>query len=137
MAVALLNIPFLKLIGGVLLLWIGIKLLAPPEEEGGAHGKVQASDKLLAAIKTIIVADLVMSIDEELLRVHKFVVDLYSTKFPELESLVPGRMDYLRTVQAMGNEMDMTVVDLASTPPSALVISVSMWLTGPTWRCTP
>src|SRR5512139_2241579 len=42
-AVALLNVPFLKLIGGVLLLWIGIKLIAPPEEEG-AHGKVQASD---------------------------------------------------------------------------------------------
>ena len=61
-AVALLNVPFLKLIGGVLLLWIGIKLIAPPEEEG-AHGKVRASDKLLAAIKTIIVADFVMSLD--------------------------------------------------------------------------
>ena len=54
--------PFLKLVGGVLLLWIGIKLFAPSEEEGG-HGKVQASDKLLAAIKTIIVADFVMSLD--------------------------------------------------------------------------
>ena len=61
-AVALLNVPFLKLIGGVLLLWIGIKLIAPPEEEG-EHGKVQASDKLLSAIKTIIVADFVMSLD--------------------------------------------------------------------------
>jgi YjbE family integral membrane protein len=61
-AVALLNIPFLKLIGGLLLFWIGIKLIAPPEEDG-AHGKVQASDKLLAAIKTIIVADFVMSLD--------------------------------------------------------------------------
>ena len=55
--------PFLKLVGGVLLLWIGIKLIAPPEEEGGEHGKVQASDKLLSAIKTIIVADFVMSLD--------------------------------------------------------------------------
>ena len=62
-AVALLKVPFLKLVGGVLLLWIGIKLIAPPEEEGGAHGKVQASDKLLAAIKTIIIADFVMSLD--------------------------------------------------------------------------
>ena len=63
-AVALLEVPFLKLVGGLLLLWIGIKLLAPPEEEeGGPHGKVQASDKLLAAIKTIIVADFVMSLD--------------------------------------------------------------------------
>jgi YjbE family integral membrane protein len=62
-AVALLEVPFLKLVGGVLLLWIGIKLIAPQEEEGGPHGKVQASDKLLAAIKTIIVADFVMSLD--------------------------------------------------------------------------
>jgi YjbE family integral membrane protein len=61
-AVALLKVPFLKLIGGLLLLWIGVKLIAPPEEEG-EHGKVQASDKLLAAIKTIIVADFVMSLD--------------------------------------------------------------------------
>jgi YjbE family integral membrane protein len=63
-AVQLLTVPFLKLVGGVLLLWIGIKLIAPPEEEGeGAHGKVQASDKLISAIKTIIVADFVMSLD--------------------------------------------------------------------------
>jgi len=42
------------------LLWIGVKLLAPDDD---GHGDVQASDKLLAAIKTIIVADLVMSVD--------------------------------------------------------------------------
>jgi predicted tellurium resistance membrane protein TerC len=40
--------------------WIGVKLLAPDEE---GHGDMQGSDKLLAAIKTIIVADLVMSVD--------------------------------------------------------------------------
>ena len=39
---------------------IGVKPLAPDEE---GHGDVQGSDKLLAAIKTIIVADLVMSVD--------------------------------------------------------------------------
>jgi YjbE family integral membrane protein len=61
MAVALLNIPFLKLVGGLLLLWIGVKLIAPPDEEG--HADIQASDKLMAAIKTIIVADFVMSLD--------------------------------------------------------------------------
>jgi YjbE family integral membrane protein len=61
-AVALLDIPLLKLVGGVLLLWIGVKLLAPPADEG-AHASVHASDKLWAAIKTIIVADFVMSLD--------------------------------------------------------------------------
>jgi YjbE family integral membrane protein len=61
-AVALLNLPALKLIGGLLLIWIGIKLIAPPAE-GEAHADIAASDKLWAAIKTIIVADLVMSLD--------------------------------------------------------------------------
>jgi YjbE family integral membrane protein len=59
-AMSLLANPYLKLIGGALLLWIGIKLIA--EEEGGEHD-VKASDRLLAAIWTIIIADLVMSLD--------------------------------------------------------------------------
>src|SRR6202165_3380049 len=59
-AMSLLRNPYLKLIGGALLLWIGIKLIA--EGEGGEHD-VKASDRLLAAIWTIIIADLVMSLD--------------------------------------------------------------------------
>jgi len=59
-ALTLLAVPYLKLAGAVLLVWIGVKLLAPDED---GHGDVQASDKLIAAIKTIIVADLVMSVD--------------------------------------------------------------------------
>jgi YjbE family integral membrane protein len=58
-AVALLSLPWLKLIGSVLLLWIGVKLLLP--EEGEAD--IEASDKLWPAIKTILIADLVMSLD--------------------------------------------------------------------------
>ena len=61
-AVALLQVPFLKLVGGLLLLWIGIKLLAPADD-GHDAGKLNGSDRLLAAIKTIIVADFVMSLD--------------------------------------------------------------------------
>lgn len=60
-AVALLDIPFLKLVGGLLLLWIGVKLIAPPAEDD--HANVKASDKLWTAIKTIIIADFVMSLD--------------------------------------------------------------------------
>jgi YjbE family integral membrane protein len=59
-ALTLLAVPFLKLVGAALLLWIGVKLLIP-EEEG--HSNIQGSDKLWAAVKTVIVADLVMSID--------------------------------------------------------------------------
>ena len=60
-ALALLQIPFLKLVGALLLLWIGVKLIAPEDE--GDHGNIQGSDKLWAAIKTVIIADLVMSVD--------------------------------------------------------------------------
>jgi len=59
-ALTLLQVPFLKLVGAALLLWIGVKLLVP-EEEG--HSNIQGSDKLWAAVKTVIIADLVMSID--------------------------------------------------------------------------
>jgi YjbE family integral membrane protein len=59
-AVTMLQVPYLKIVGGLLLFWIGIKLLAENDDE---HGEVEASDKLLSAIKTIIVADLVMSVD--------------------------------------------------------------------------
>jgi len=58
-AVALLALPWLKLIGSLLLFWIGIKLLIPEEDDK----EVEASDKLLSAIKTILIADLVMSLD--------------------------------------------------------------------------
>lgn len=60
-ALTLLQVPYLKLVGAVLLVWIGIKLLAPQDD--GGHADVQGSDKLWAAVKTVIVADLVMSVD--------------------------------------------------------------------------
>jgi len=60
-ALTLLSIPYLKLMGGGLLVWIGVKLLLPQDEN--EHGNIQASDKLWGAVKTVIVADLVMSID--------------------------------------------------------------------------
>ena len=59
-AMNLLVYPYLKLVGAVLLVWIGIKLIA--QEDGEDH-KVKASDRLLTAIWTIVVADLVMSLD--------------------------------------------------------------------------
>jgi YjbE family integral membrane protein len=58
-AVALLTLPWLKLVGSLLLFWIGIKLLIPEEDKED----VDASENLIAAIKTILIADLVMSID--------------------------------------------------------------------------
>jgi YjbE family integral membrane protein len=59
-AIQLLQLPFLQLVGAALLLWIGVKLIA---EDDGGETDVKASDRLLAAIWTVIVADLVMSLD--------------------------------------------------------------------------
>lgn len=59
-ALTLLQVPYLKLVGAALLLWIGVKLLAP---QGDEHSHIHSSDKLWTAVKTVIVADLVMSID--------------------------------------------------------------------------
>jgi YjbE family integral membrane protein len=60
-ALQLLALPWLKIIGALLLLWIGIKLLQPEADD--SHGDVAAAATLLAAIKTVIVADAVMSLD--------------------------------------------------------------------------
>ena len=62
-ALTLLTVPYLKLVGAVLLLWIGIKLLMPQDEE--AHN-VNSSDRLWGAVKTVIIADLVVSVDNVL-----------------------------------------------------------------------
>lgn len=59
----LLNIPFLKVVGALLLFWIAIKL-AKGEDE--AHGDIEASDNLWKAVRTIAIADAVMSLDNVL-----------------------------------------------------------------------
>lgn len=56
----LLKIGYLKLIGGLLLLWIGVKLVQGEEEHGDG---VKAAGSLMGAIRTIIIADAVMSLD--------------------------------------------------------------------------
>jgi predicted tellurium resistance membrane protein TerC len=57
--VEMLKWPFLKIIGALLLFWIAVKLLVPEDGEEDIEG----SDNLMKAIKTILIADLVMSLD--------------------------------------------------------------------------
>jgi len=59
-AVKLLEFPYLKLVGGAALLWIAVKLLVPEDDEGEG---VESSAHLWGAIKTILIADLIMSTD--------------------------------------------------------------------------
>ena len=61
-AVALLALPYLKIVGGLALIWIGVQLLVPEDGEEN----VQSHSNLMTAIRTILVADLVMSLDNVL-----------------------------------------------------------------------
>ena len=63
-AVEMLKWPFLKIVGGLLLVYIGVTLLLE-DDEGGEQG-APVNDGLLIAIRTILIADLVMSLDNVL-----------------------------------------------------------------------
>lgn len=64
-ALEMLKWPYLKLVGGALLLYIGVSLLLEEEDEEG-DGEKQGNGSMAAAIRTILVADLVMSLDNVL-----------------------------------------------------------------------
>ncbi|HET7199552.1 MAG TPA: TerC family protein [Burkholderiales bacterium] len=61
-AAALMTVPYLQLVGSVLLLWIGIKLLLPEDGDDDLKG----SSNFWEAVKTIIIADIIMSLDNVL-----------------------------------------------------------------------
>jgi YjbE family integral membrane protein len=57
----LMAIPFLKLVGGLLLLWIALKLIVPSTSHG--EDNVEAADSLWRAVRVVAIADIVMSLD--------------------------------------------------------------------------
>ena len=61
---SLLTFPGLKLVGGLLLLWIGVKLLI--EDDHIDEGKINQSSNLWGAVRTIVIADFVMSLDNSI-----------------------------------------------------------------------
>lgn len=65
-------------------------------------------------------------IENEIIIIHNFIRDKYRLKFPELESLVLHPIDYARVVKKIGNEMDLTLVDLEGLLPSATIMVVSV-----------
>jgi hypothetical protein len=115
----LLTLPYLKLIGGVMLLWIGIKLLT---DDGDEANEINGGDRLSTAIKTIIVADLAMSIDnviavasaaEQAHADHKLVLVIFGIliSIPVVvwgSSLVLKIMDKVPSVVTAGGEMIVT-----------------------------
>ncbi|MQM08557.1 hypothetical protein Taro_041410, partial [Colocasia esculenta] len=67
-----------------------------------------------------------VDIENEIIIIHNFIRDNYRLKFPELESLVHHPIDYARVVKKIGNEMDLTLVDLEGLLPSAIIMVVSV-----------
>lgn len=63
-AVSLLALPYLKVAGAAMLLWIGIKLILPDEEHDASN--VKANAHLWGAVRTILIADFIMSLDNVL-----------------------------------------------------------------------
>ena len=141
-AVTLLTLPYLKLIGGVMLLWIGIKLLT---EDGEETDDINGGDRLSTAIKTIIVADLAMSIDnviavasaaEQAHADHKMVLVIFGIliSIPVVvwgSSLVLKIMDKVPAVVTAGSGLlgylggEMIVTDMAIQDKVAQLIPLS------------
>jgi YjbE family integral membrane protein len=63
-AVNLLSLPYLKVAGAVMLMWIGVKLILPDEEH--SDDSVKAATRLWGAVRTILIADFIMSLDNVL-----------------------------------------------------------------------
>jgi len=156
-ALQLLAIPFLKIVGGALLLWIGVKLLQPEDDD--EHGSIEGSTHLMGAIRTIVIADAVMSLDNVIAVAAAAKGDLTLVVFGILVSIpivvwgskfVLKLMDRLPVVITLGGALlgwiagDMLLGDavvkpylegqpgwlkyVASTAGALLVVAVGTWL---------
>ncbi|KAJ3074421.1 U4/U6 small nuclear ribonucleoprotein Prp31 [Podochytrium sp. JEL0797] len=78
--------------------------------------------------------NLMFDVDSEILLVHKFIVDKYSFRFPELAQLVPNALDYARSVKTIGNEMNCMKLDLKSLLPMPIVMNITVSATATNGR---
>ena len=155
-AVEMLKWPYLKIVGALLLLYIGISLLS---EEGGADDGHHAIGTLAAAVRTILVADLVMSLDNVLavaaaakgntpllvigLAVSIPLIIFGSTlllkvmdRFPIIITLGAALLGFLAgemmftdpAVEARFGELSPTVENAAGAAGAALVVGAGTWL---------
>eukprot|EP00271_Cylindrocystis_brebissonii_P020029 TRINITY_DN643_c0_g2_i1.p1 TRINITY_DN643_c0_g2~~TRINITY_DN643_c0_g2_i1.p1 ORF type:complete len:500 (+),score=95.03 TRINITY_DN643_c0_g2_i1:421-1920(+) len=98
---------------------------------GEGAGQSSATQTLISmddpAYKLIVDCNqLIVDMDNEIAIVHNFIRDKYRLKFPELESLVSHPIDYARVVKTIGNEMDLTLINLEGLLPSATIMVVSV-----------
>ncbi|KAL2945406.1 U4/U6 small nuclear ribonucleoprotein Prp31-like protein [Bienertia sinuspersici] len=88
--------------------------------------KLQKSQRYIDIMQKLIVDCNALSLDieNEIIIIHNFIRDKYRLKFPE--SLVHYPIDYARVVKKIGNEADLTLVDLEGLLPSAIIMVVSV-----------
>jgi U4/U6 small nuclear ribonucleoprotein PRP31 len=70
--------------------------------------------------------NLTVEIDNEISIIHKYTRDQYAKRFPELESLVPSALDYIKTIQLLDNDLEVANVDLTEILPPATKMVVSV-----------
>ena len=155
-AVEMLKWPYLKIVGALLLVYIGITLLADNGDDDGEH---HHTGGMLAAIRTILVADLVMSLDNVLavaaaakgntllliigLAVSIPLIIFGSTllikvmdRFPAIIMLGAGLLGFLAgemlltdpAVVARIGELSAVAVDVAGAIGAAIVVGAGLWL---------
>ena len=101
--------------------------LARDSSNDGVNGSAAAPGESNEDYRTIMATNkLMVDIADEALSIHKFLIDLYKKKFPELDALLPSPLDYARVVARLGNEMDMTAVDLEDLLPPTTVMAVTV-----------
>jgi len=69
---------------------------------------------------------ILVEIATEIGKIHKFIQDHYQKRFPELESLVLNPLDYARVVKKIGNQSNLTAVDLSGILPAATIMVVTV-----------
>lgn len=69
---------------------------------------------------------LVSKLDIEILNIHSFIRDVYSKRFPELESIVFSPLEYIAVVQRIKNETDLTVIELTDILPNTVTMAVTV-----------
>jgi U4/U6 small nuclear ribonucleoprotein PRP31 len=85
-----------------------------PVEEWPEYRLILASNAFMTAL------------DEEQYSVHRFLIEAWAPRFPELESVVPAMLDYARAVLLIGNETDMTRISFEGLLTSATVMVVTV-----------